>query len=86
MFTLTNAQSAQINAAEYTINYEEEALASFETTGDDLMEELEERADAVILEETQYTAREDLGGLTVYFKGDQLVAFYDYEQFVGSVF
>ena len=86
MFTLTLAQSAQINSAEYTINYEEEALASFETTGDDLMEALEARADAVILEETGYTAREDLGGLTVYFKGEKLVAFYDYEQFVGSVF
>ena len=86
MFTLTSAQSRQINAAEYTINFEEEALASFEATGDDLMEELEARAEAQILEETKYTAREDLGGLTVYFKGDQLVAFYDYEQFKGTVF
>ena len=86
MFTLTLQQSAQINSAEYTINYEEEALASFESTGNDLMEELEARAEAVILEETQYTAREDLGGLTVYFKDGRLVAFYDYEQFAGAVF
>ena len=86
MFTLSDAQSAQINSADYTINYEAEALASFEESGDDLMEVLEERADAFIAEATGFTAREDLGGLTVYLKGDSLVAFYDYEQFKGSVF
>jgi hypothetical protein len=84
---LTQAQSAQINATvNYKFNYEEEALASYESTGDDLMDQLEERAEALILEETQYTAREDLGGITVYFKGNTLVAFYDYEQFKGTVF
>lgn len=84
---LTQAQSQQINATvNYKFNYEEEALASYESTGDDLMEVLEERAEAEILEETQYTAREDLGGLTVYFKNEVLVAFYDYEQFKGTVF
>ena len=84
---LTQAQSQQINATvNYKFNYEEEALASYESTGDDLMEVLEERAEAEILEETQYTAREDLGGITVYFKGNTLVAFYDYEQFKGTVF
>jgi len=83
---LTLAQSAQINSAEYTINYEAEALASYEATGDDLMDQLEDRADCEILRETAFTRREDLGGLTVYFKGDQLVGFYDYERFVGSVF
>jgi hypothetical protein len=30
--------------------------------------------------------REDLGGLTVFFRGNTLVAFYDYEQFKGHVF
>jgi hypothetical protein len=84
---LTDAQSAQINATvNYKFNYEAEALASYESTGEDLMEELEERAEAEILEETQYTAREDLGGLTVYFRDTTLVAFYDYEQFKGTVF
>ncbi len=84
---LTEAQSAQINATvNYKFNYEVEALASYESTGDDLMEELEERAEALIQEETAYTLREDLGGITVYFKGNTLVAFYDYEQFKGTVF
>ncbi len=84
---LTQAQSQQINATvNYKFNYEEEALASYESTGDDLMELLEERAEALILEETEYTAREDLGGITVYFRDNTLVAFYDYEQFKGTVF
>lgn len=87
MFTLTDAQSAQINTVEtYTLDYEAEALASYESSGDDLMELLEARADAVILEKTQYTTREDLGGLTVYMRDNTLVAFYDYEQFRGTVF
>jgi hypothetical protein len=84
---LTSAQSAQINATtNYKFNYEAEALASYEATGEDLMDSLEERAEALIQEATAYTAREDLGGITVYFKGKTLVAFYDYEQFKGTVF
>jgi len=83
MFRLTLADSAQINSAEYTHDWEAEALASFESTGNDLMEELEARFEA---EFTDYDLREDLGGLTVYFKAGRLVAFYDYEQFKGSVF
>jgi hypothetical protein len=38
------------------------------------------------LEQTNWDAREDLGGITVYFKDNTLVAFYDYEQFRGTVF
>ena len=84
---LTDAQSAQINSTvNYTLNYETEALASFEATGEDLMEELEERAEAVITDATSYTLREDLGGITIYFRDSTLVAFYDYEQFKGTVF
>ena len=83
MFKLTNTQSAQINSAEYTHNYEAEALASFESTGDDKMEELERRFESSF---TDYTQREDLGGITVYLKEGRLVAFYDYEQFCGAVF
>ena len=77
---LTEAQSAQINATtNYLYNYETEA----EDTDEDI---LEARAEALIQEATAYTAREDLGGITVYFKGKTLVAFYDYEQFRGTVF
>ena len=87
MPTLTDAQSAQINNTEvYTLDYEAEALQSYEDTGDDLMDELEVRATNVILEQTNWDAREDLGGITVYFKDNTLVAFYDYEQFKGTVF
>jgi hypothetical protein len=84
---LTDVQSAQINATEiYTLDYEAEAMDCAENVVDDLMEELEERAEAIILAETAYTRREDLGGITVFFKDDTLVAFYDYEQFKGTVF
>jgi hypothetical protein len=84
---LTDAQSAQINNTEvYTLDYEAEALQSYEDTGNDLMDELEVRATNIILEQTGWDAREDLGGVTVYFKDNALVAFYDYEQFRGTVF
>jgi len=84
---LTDVQSAQINSTEvYTLDYEAEALQSYEDTGEDLMDELEVRATNVILEQTAWDAREDLGGITVYFRDNTLVAFYDYEQFRGTVF
>jgi hypothetical protein len=84
---LTDAQSKQINSTKvYTLDYEAEALQSYEDTGEDLMDELEVRADGIIAEKTGYDLREDLGGITVYFKGKTLVAFYDYEQFKGTVF
>lgn len=83
MRTLTEAQSNAINSANYTHDYEAEALASYNASGDDMMEELEERFES---EFTNYDVREDLGGLTVYFKDNVLVAFYDYEQFKGAVF
>lgn len=87
MSTLTTAQSAQINNTEvYTLDYEAEAMQSYDDTGNDLMDELEVRATTVILEQTNWDAREDLGGITVYFKDNTLVAFYDYEQFRGTVF
>ena len=84
---LTDVQSAQINNTEvYTLDYEAEALQSYKDTGEDLMDELEVRATNVILEQTAWDAREDLGGITAYFKSNTLVAFYDYEQFRGTVF
>ena len=79
---LTSAQSTQINNAVHTHNYEAEALASFAATGDDLMQVLQERFESSI----SYQATEDLGGISVYFNGNTLVAFYDYENFTGSVF
>ena len=80
---LTDVQSAQINNTEvYTLDYE----AGYRDTGEDLMDELEVRATNVILEQTAWDAREDLGGITVYFRDSTLVAFYDYEQFRGTVF
>ena len=84
---LTDVQSAQINNTEvYTLDYEAEALQSYEDTGEDLMDELEVRATNVILEQTAWNARKDLGGITAYFRDNTLVAFYDYEQFRGTVF
>jgi hypothetical protein len=80
---LTQAQSTLINNATPTYNWEEEAVASYEATGDDLMDELNDRFEQLF---TDYTSSDDLGGLTVYFKGRKLVAFYDYEQFKGTVF
>ena len=84
---LTDTQSAQINNTKvYTLDYETESMQSYEDTGEDLMDELEVRATNVILEQTAWNAREDLGGITVYFRDSTLVAFYDYEQFRGTVF
>ena len=84
---LTDVQSNQINNTEvYTLDYEAEALQSYDDTGNDLTDELEVRATNVILEQTAWDARKDLGGITVYFRDGTLVAFYDYEQFRGTVF
>jgi hypothetical protein len=80
---VTDLHCEMINsvAPNYSINYESEALA-----GDDSMEMLETRATDFIAETTGADVREDLGGLTVFFRGSTLVAFYDYEQFKGHVF
>ena len=84
---LTDVQSDQINNTEvYTLDYETEAQQSYDDTGNDLTDELEVRATNVILEQTGWDAREDMGGITVYFRDGNLVAFYDYEQFRGTVF
>ena len=85
---VTDLHSEMINsvAPNYSIDYEAEALASFEADGDDLMEALETRATDFIAETTGADVREDLGGITVIFRGSTLVAFYDYEQFKGHVF
>jgi hypothetical protein len=77
MRNLTEAESELINNSEYTVDYSDLADEVDE-------EELEERFDVIVA--GKYDERDDLGGLTVYFKDDKLVAFYDYEQFVGTIF
>ena len=77
MRTLTEAESELINNSEYTVDYSDLADEVDE-------EELEERFDDIVA--GKYDERDDLGGLTVYFKDDKLVAFYDYEQCVGTIF
>jgi hypothetical protein len=77
MRNLTEAESELINNSEYTVDYSDLADEVDE-------EELEERFDDIVA--GKYDERDDLGGLTVYFKDDKLVAFYDYEQFVGTIF
>ena len=78
MFTLTDVQSAQINAVapNYSIDY----------TDEDYAESLETNADDYVAEVTGADVKEDIGGLCVYLLGSELVAFYDYEQQVGNVF
>jgi hypothetical protein len=82
---LTDAQELQINSVEkYTHNYEAEAVKSFDATGDDKMQELQERFEAAIA--GAYNNDDDMGGIVAYFKDSKLVAFYDYENFKGAVF
>ena len=82
---LTYAQEQQIESVEsYTHNYEAEAMQSFDATGDDKMEELQERFEADIA--GAYNKQDDLGGFCVYLNDSKLVAFYDYEMFRGVVF
>jgi hypothetical protein len=82
---LTDAQELQINSVEkYTHDYEAEAVKSFDATGDDKMQELQERFEADIA--STYNNNHDMGGIVAYFKDSKLVAFYDYENFKGAVF
>ena len=76
---LTLKQEAAINGCEYTHDYEAEALESYATTGNDMMDELQARFEELI----EYDDYDDLGGICVYFKEGELVAFYDYENFRG---
>ena len=82
---LTDAQELQINSVEkYTHDYKAEAVKSFDDTGDDKMQELQERFEAVIA--SAYNNNDDIGGIVAYFNDSKLVAFYDYENFRGAVF
>jgi hypothetical protein len=82
---LTYAQEQQIESVKsYTHNYEAEAMQSFDETGDDKMEELQAQFEADIA--GVYNNDDDMGGIVAYFKDTELVAFYDYENFKGTVF
>lgn len=80
MRKLTEAESDLINNSEYTVDWSAEP----ENFHDDYEEYCEEQFEDLVA--GKYDERDDLGGLTVYFKDDKLVAFYDYEQFVGTIF
>jgi hypothetical protein len=98
MQTLTAAQSKQINNSTYTHNYSAAAVAEWETTNTDVCSKYTK----LFEEQTNVLATavaHDIGGLIVYFSAanahsvyfsktnaKQLVAFYDYENFVGTVF
>ena len=78
---LTVAEQCDIiNSADYTHDYSDEAIASYEATGDDMMDALQERFEASIV----YDEAVDVGGLCKYFTNGKLTAFYDYENFRGS--
>ena len=77
MRTLTEAESTLINTTEYTVDWSDLS----ETTSEERLEVMFEA-----LVNGKYDECDDLGGLTVFFKNDKLVAFYDYEQFVGTLF
>ena len=77
MRMLTDAESELINTTEYTVDWSELSETKSE-------ERLIEMFEAVIHD--KYDESDDLGGLIVYFKDNNLVAFYDYEMYVGTVF
>lgn len=68
---LTDAQCSQINAAIYTHEY-------VAPNGEDYTAEFES--------DTGFERGEDIGGILVYMRGDELLAFFDYENAAGTVF
>jgi hypothetical protein len=78
---LTVAEENMINTREYSVDYNDEFDAAY-AEGKDITEKLEMRFD----DSVNYDIVEDLGGVNVYFKDDKMIAFYDYEQFVGTYF
>jgi hypothetical protein len=79
MFTAQHSTMINAVGPNYSID-----LTAFEAHEN--LQQCEQRAEDIITAACSHTASEDLGGITVYFKGQQLVAFYDYERFVGHVF
>tara|TARA_R110000868_G_scaffold111394_1_gene300881 strand:- start:918 stop:1172 length:255 start_codon:yes stop_codon:yes gene_type:complete len=84
MRRLTDIEENLINTREYSVDWNEEFDEAYNRTQrPELIEqELEMRFD----DSVEYDTVEDLGGINVYFKEDKLIAFYDYEQFVGTYF
>ena len=77
MSMLTASQELAINSvAHYTIDFEQHEYS----------DQLETIAEMTIANVVQFDASEDLGGLSVYYKARELVAFYDYEQQRGTIF
>jgi len=86
MRMLTEAESNQINTTDYTVDWSELIDTDNHLSGEqyDYERELEHRFEVMVA--GLWDARDDLGGLTVFFKEDKLVAFYDYEQYAGTIF
>jgi hypothetical protein len=84
MRDITDAESDLINNSEYSHNYETAAMHLFDGGIDDIEDDFIDKFEEDI--KSLYTESNDLGGLIVYFNNDKLVAFYDYERFVGTVF
>jgi hypothetical protein len=83
---LTEAESNLINTTKYTVDWSDLIEVDDSLSGEqyDFERELEHRFEVLVA--GKWDSRDDLGGLTVFFKEDKLVAFYDYEQYVGTVF
>jgi NurA-like 5'-3' nuclease len=74
---ISDAQSNKINSTTlYSIDYSDVEYSY----------KLEEQAEEIISDQTNFDRSEDLGGILVYFKDDELVAFYDYEMQKGTVY
>jgi hypothetical protein len=74
---LTQSQEKAINSVtNYSIDFEAHEYS----------DQLAIIAEMTIANVTQFSVQEDLGGLTVYYKNDDVVAFYDYEQQRGTIF
>jgi hypothetical protein len=84
MRQLTDTEEKMINTTAYSVDWNEEFDEAYNRTQrPELIEqELEMRFD----DSVEYDTVEDLGGINVYFKDNKLIAFYDYEQFVGTYF
>jgi len=68
---LNESQVSQINSAIFTHEY-------VAPNGEDYTREFES--------DTGFENGEDIGGILVYMRGDELLAFFDYEQSAGTVF
>jgi len=68
---LNDSQVSQINSAIFTHEY-------VAPNGEDFTSEFEA--------DTGFENGYDIGGILVYMRGDELMAFFDYEQSAGTVF